>query len=417
MPVSWRHNWKRYWNAFKSLWWTDICRLQPLGMFNWRYLRHNLPARQALHRQLWWRTRYKLPVLLWLPLELWRWIYWQIWAAPRQIRRAVLQHGPTMQASAGISIVEQRRLIAYWARSWTISPYYAYYLGLFKPETDALNLISSAEVQPFHHLMNKKRGATSADYRLLFDKTLLSERMAAAGVPVVSDIRESDGAEQDLRAAVTSHGPVFCKLRTGSRGESAFRVEAGASGLVGQTLVGNVLANEAEVLAAWQTLAVKGAVLIQPYLRNHRLLQTLTLDSEAMTLRVVTRAHGSDFRVWSGFLYVQAPGDLVEREYWLLKIDAETGQAFDAFGHWLSSETEENDSPQLPMLDGQAIPFWQDIARHSERAHAELPRLWTIAWDWIITPEGPVLLEGNAGWDLWSFQELGVDFVALSNED
>ncbi len=107
---------------------------------------------------------------------------------------------------------------------------------------------------------------------------------------------------------------------------------------------------------------------------------------------------------------------LVEREYWLLKIDAETGQAFDAFGHWLGSENDVNDASQLLMLDGQAIPFWQDIVRHSQRAHAELPRLWTIAWDWIVTPDGPMLLEGNAGWDLSVLQELGVDFVKIGCE-
>jgi hypothetical protein len=34
----------------------------------------------------------------------------------------------------------------------------------------------------------------------------------------------------------------------------------------------------------------------------------------------------------------------------------------------------------------------------SERAHAVFPDVWAIAWDWVLTPEGPVLLEGNSGW-------------------
>ena len=406
----------RVWRALKAVWRYDICRLQPLGMVNGCYLRPKLPSPQALHRQLWWRTRYKLPVLLWLPLELWRWIYWQILAAPRKIKSAVLKYGPDVEARHGIALEDQRRCIGYWAKSWSISPGYGYYLGLFRNESDALNMVLSAEMQPYHRLMNETRGASPVDYRMLFDKSLLSGCLAKAGVPVVPDIAESDGNMADLRKATASGGPVFCKLRAGSRGESAFMAESGLSGLFGQTLTGKTLANEAEVIAAWQTLTAKGEVLIQPYLRNHPILQQLSPDTEAMTLRVITRAHDAGFSVWSGFLYVQAPGAAIDRWYWMMKIDAFTGQAFDAFGHWLDDEQDADDSPQLLMLGGQAIPYWQDIAKHSQRAHAELPRLWTIAWDWIVTPDGPVLLEGNAGWDLSVLQELGVDFVKIGCE-
>ena len=162
----------------------------------------------------------------------------------------------------------------------------------------------------------------------------------AVGVPMAPVLGVSYGETGDLRAAIASSGPVFCKLKSGSRGESAFMAESGRSGLFGQTLTGKTLANEAEVIAAWQTLPAKGEVLIQPYLRNHALLQQLSPDTEAMTLRVITRAHDAGYSVWSGFLYVQAPGTSPERWYWIMKIDADTGQALDAFGHWLEIEND-----------------------------------------------------------------------------
>jgi hypothetical protein len=418
--MKYRHLPSRIRNALKTVWQVDVCRLQPLAMFNWRYLLQNQPDRQALHRQLWWRTRYKLPIVFWLPLELVRWMYWQIWSAPRKIRQVILKHGEVVEGSHGVSIVEQRRIISYWAKSWCISPSCAYDLGLFKPEANPLNVILSAEVQPFHRLMNGNRGALPADYRLLFDKSLLSEHLAAAGIPVVPDIAESDGSLEDLHNAIAASGPVFCKLRAGSRGESAFMAESGINGMIGQSLAGKALANEAEVIAAWNTLVEKGTVLIQPYLRNHSMLQRLSPDGESITLRVITRACDDGFKVWTGLLYVQAPGELAEREYWLLKIDDETGQAYDAFGHWQDSvndtENELSDYSKLIILEGQSIPFWRDIVRHSIQAHAELPRLWTIAWDWIVTPDGPLLLEGNAGWDLSPLQEIGVDFVKIGCE-
>lgn len=412
-----RHLLVRIGNALKTVWRHDICRLQPLGMFNWCYFRPNLSNPQAMHRQLWWWTRYKLPVLLWLPLELWRWIYWQIWAAPRQVHRVVSKLAATTEANHGVSLSEQRRMIEYWAKSWTIQPEQAYAKGLFRPKVDGLACILGDEMQPFHRLMNEKRGVSPTDYRWLFDKTQLSDLMTAAGMPVVPVIAESDGGMEDLRKALASHGAVFCKLRAGSRGESAFMAESTRVGLIGQTLAGKKLDSEAAVLKAWKTLADKGHVLIQPYLRNHPLLQGFSAAVDSITLRVITRMQGDDPEVWAGLLYVQAPGDSLEREYWLLKIDADSGRVFDAFGHWLDLESSINVPEQLLLLDGQAIPFWQDIVRHSQRAHAELPRLWAIAWDWIVTPDGPVLLEGNAGWDLSPLQELGFDFVQLALEE
>ncbi len=187
-----------------------------------------------------------------------------------------MNYGPEIALRHGIALEEQRRNIGYWAKSWSISPEYGYYLGLFRNESDALNMVLSAEMQPYHRLMNETRGASPVDYRMLFDKSLLSACLAKAGVPVVPDIAESLGDIEDLRKATASGGPVFCKLRAGSRGESAFMARSSGAGLIGQSLAGKVLENEAAVMAAWKTLSDKGSVLIQPYLRNHPLLQSFT---------------------------------------------------------------------------------------------------------------------------------------------
>lgn len=357
-----------------------------------------------------------MPIPFWLPLELWRWVYWQLVAAPRQIQSAILRKGPETESLHGIMRDEQRRIISFWAKSWTISPEYAYDLGLFRADADALNMILTAEMQPYHRLINEQLGASKADYRMLFDKSLLADYLAAKGVEVVSGIQESDGEMEDLRRAVASNGPVFCKLRAGSRGESAFMAELGVTGLIGRTLTGEKLDSETAVAAAWKFLTQKGPVLIQPYLKNHPLLQGVSPGSKSMTLRVITRMQGKAPAVWAGLLYVQADGNSMERGCWMLKVDAGTGQVYDAFGHWYGPELEINDAMPLLMLNGQAIPFWLDIASQSERAHAEQPRFWSIAWDWIVTPEGAALLEGNAGWDLTPMQELGVDFVKIGCE-
>jgi Sugar-transfer associated ATP-grasp len=418
--AGWHMHLKRIVARLLRVWRHEVARWRPSGLFAWCYVRPGLPPEQALHRALWWRSRNRLPRLLWLPLEALRILHWQGLGQRRALDAAMLACAEQVAQTEGVAEALQRSRISVWSRNWCIPPEAAYAHGLYRDDKDGLALLYAGELLPYHRLMNARHGSVHADFRLIQDKQRLAERLARLYIPVVSTLRMSDGRWDDLASALTETAAVFCKLRYGSRGESAFMVQSSDAGLIGQTLAGKALENEVAVMSAWKTLTDKGTVLIQPFLRNHPLLQGLSPGADSITLRVITRRQGDSSDVWMGLLYVQAPGDSQEREYWLLKIDAESGQAFDAFGHWKDpdndAENESSDDSKLGMLDGQSIPFWQDVVRHSRQAHAELPRLWAIAWDWIITPDGPVLLEGNAGWDISPLQELGVDFVKIGCE-
>lgn len=389
------------------MWRRDVARLSPSAPSSWRYLLLHLPPDQALHRALWWRSRHRLPAPLWLPLEILRAVYWRVWRGRRALDQAVSAFGQ-QAAAEGIPIAEQRARIGHWVRRWAIVPEQAYQQGLYRPGQDGLARIYPVQISAYHRLMNAKYGAGKADYRLIQDKLRLAERLADAGVQVVASLRCSHGDAADLAAALAGHGPVFCKSRFGSRGEGAFRAGAGQDGMRGRTLAGHALPDTAAVHAAWRALAGNGPILIQPYLDNHPALQALAPESGAISLRVITRNVPDGPHVLAGLLYVQAAGASEAREYWLLSVDVASGRLLDAFGHWA-------DAPQdLAALDGQRLPYWQDAATHSLRAHRALPGFWAIAWDWIIAADGPVLLEGNAGWDLSPLQMSGIDFVQLA---
>lgn len=408
---------RRYWRALQRVWQLDIYRLQPIGHFNWCYLRPKLPPRQALFRQLWWRTRYKLPRVLWLPLELWRWIYWQLWAAPKHIRRALLENGLATQTSDGISLLEQQHRLEFWAKSWTIKPDEAYLIGLFKKPYDACDVILGNEIQPFHQLMNENRTKDRSGNRLLSDKSALAARLAPLNIPVVHTLHCSKGDFSDLLDALNSTPKLFCKLRAGSRGESAFFAEKTGQKIQGRTLLGHVLHDEKAIQLAWHELAQKGDILIQPYLQNHPLLDSLSSSIEPITIRIITCAPDITEQHWPGLLYIQVEGDWQDREYWLLTLDTATGQLSNAFGHWQEQVDEQGNFLPLNFLNGQPVPFWQELLRYSKLAHAEIPDVWTIAWDWIVTSAGPKLLEGNSGWGLEPLQELGIDFVKIGTEE
>lgn len=411
MHRNFRHVVYRYSNALKKLWTIDISRMYPLAMFAPCYLSKSLPDRVDLHRQLWWRTRYKLPVILWLPLEFVRWLNWRLWYAYYLINKSILKHGLLIETQQGISISEQRKNITFWAKQWMVHPNEAYVLGLYHSNVDGLNCLLGSEYQAFHLLLNEQNGVMKKDYQLLADKTTLGLVMQSVGIPMVETSFVSKGDYHDLILALQKDAALFCKLRSGSRGESAFRVEKNTIGISGQTLAGHNLHNEQDIRLAWQELTRKGEVLIQPYMQNHPLLESL--DSEVMTLRVITRLTETGIATWFGFLYVQVPGDKIDREYWLLSVDLNSGVLCDAFDHWNTKQAIQTNQPLPIFLEGKPMPFWQEIKHYSELAHEQLPRVWAIAWDWVITPDGPKLLEGNSGWDLSPLSELEINFFDI----
>jgi len=52
----------------------------------------------------------------------------------------------------------------------------------------------------------------------------------------------------------------------------------------------------------------------------------------------------------------------------------------------------------LRRLGRRSVPGWEQIVAGSRIAHGLVPATRAVAWDWAITPEGPLVLEGNAGW-------------------
>jgi len=52
------------------------------------------------------------------------------------------------------------------------------------------------------------------------------------------------------------------------------------------------------------------------------------------------------------------------------------------------------------QISGIKLPHWQDSLKLSINAHKALQGYVLIGWDIVITNNGSMLLEGNAGWDV-----------------
>lgn len=52
------------------------------------------------------------------------------------------------------------------------------------------------------------------------------------------------------------------------------------------------------------------------------------------------------------------------------------------------------------MLEGLVVPRWQEIVDICRRAALSLSGITSVGWDVALTPDGPVIIEGNAIWSL-----------------
>lgn len=77
-----------------------------------------------------------------------------------------------------------------------------------------------------------------------------------------------------------------------------------------------------------------------------------------------------------------------------------------------ASPRPQSSGPGRLLPAGFVLPDWPALVASSHHAHARLPGVWAIAWDWVLTPDGPVLLEGNAGWGVSAPQLLNGGFLA-----
>lgn len=404
--------------GLRQLWYRDIWHFWPSAPLSWRYVLPGQSDAVRLHRRLWWHARYKLPGLLWLPLELGRWLYWRSWAAPRLVTKAVASYGPEVAERHGMSIDKQRHHLAYWANAWCIDPYAAYDWQLYRSGADGLAIIYDNQTTAYHALQNRNTGATKGDHRLLGDKIALAELLSAQGIPMVETARVSHGDWQDIDTVLLRHPKLFCKLRSGNQGESAFAVWRSENGVQGLAHDGAELPDGLAVRKAWQVLNSKGEVLIQPLLMNHPALAVASPSGVSVTLRLVTRVGAEGILAW--WAELQVPGEVSpagSRGFWRFPVSAADG-GVSALGRecFLKQDWKDQYDALWQIISASGhVPYWAQVASDSLKAHQALPNVWAIAWDWVITPDGPIMLEGNGGWGLCEVQRQGIDLVSLAS--
>ena len=201
---------------------------------------------------------------------------------------------------------------------------------------------------------------------------------------------------------------LFLKPITGARGEGAQRWYglAGAQGAEGvyQDAQGKKL-SRAEFRAMLRNLSQKRGYLVQPCLTNHPAIADLSPGALA-TVRIVTgrTPDGTIELIAATFKMAWRPS--IINTYGLNSpVNRTTGQLGRAYSyHPICPGFAQHPVTAAPIIE-RLLPDWLTTATLAQQAHRHFPGYVFLGWDVALTPHGPLLLEGNAGWDVLTVQK------------
>lgn len=375
----------------------------PSGLLSWRYVLPCKDKRLSLHRSFWWSNAKRQLGALGIVLDLMKYVRWLLWSAWWRSYKVVSRFGKEVAITNNISVLKQFWVTLRLSLNWCINPLDVYRFGLYKKPGKSLDYVYDQETQAFHSWQSGRRTNTNQSLKLIQDKLLLGYKLTALGIPMPTVLHNIPSqSKKTFDYFLEGVDSVFCKTRSGNQGLGAFAAWRTSVGWSGRSFEGQDLEGTQAVEIAWKSLLGRDEALIQTLLTNHHQLAVLTDLNEVITIRYISMHKNGCFSCLSSTLEV--PIDIEAKNnritYGVLPIEPIAGNILP----WptLDFFSQENKTRQDKLFervpDQSVIPHWQRLVELSHLAHQQLPDLATIAWDWVITPQGAVLLEGNAGW-------------------
>ena len=247
--------------------------------------------------------------------------------------------------------------------------------------------------------LNLRRGARVCDVQ---DKSRFSEICAAHELPCVPTLAIFRGGKQiDPETPFVPKDAQFWQKSLGG---------SGGQGATFWRRVGESYSNGKGACvpaAALVPLLSETDSIVQPRLVNHALVAEITNGALA-SLRIVTGIDAaSRAAAVTAMLYLPSRENMTSIAGISCAIDLSSGKLSRAIDLQASSIDIERHPDTGERIVGRVLPFWMESMTLAVRAHeAAFERFAFLGWDLALTPDGPVLLEANAGWGALHLQLL-----------
>ncbi|KQX22677.1 MULTISPECIES: sugar-transfer associated ATP-grasp domain-containing protein [unclassified Sphingomonas] len=243
-----------------------------------------------------------------------------------------------------------------------------------------------------------RRLGDPAGHALLADKLALGERLSELGlaVPAMRAVLDrGSAAPSEIAAGAGTGAGLFLKPRHGSGGRGAFALtrDDGALRMDGAAVEPPAVVGRINRLLAHDDLLVQDRLIATDAIAD------LAGDGRPPVLRLATaRAPGRAPFLDSALLMIARAGRN-PRHFLEGTIYAPIDPAGARTAAGLSLAEPRRRIERLEQgarLAGRIVPDFDEAVAMALRAMTGLPPLSLIHWDIILTPRGPVLLEGNA---------------------
>ena len=153
-----------------------------------------------------------------------------------------------------------------------------------------------------------------------------------------------------------------------------------------------------------------GEWLLQENLRQHSFLTELNPHG-LNTIRVITFVNVDD-SVDIHFAVLRLglkETSLASRDTEIIvAVDANTGK----LGKGIYRNSHEGQATSihpntLAVFNGAVLPQWGEVTALAKAAALAMPQMRAVGWDIVLTPRGPVLLDGHRDWDIGMMQGSG----------
>jgi len=195
----------------------------------------------------------------------------------------------------------------------------------------------------------------------------------------------------------------FCKLFNGFGGKMIYRAEVMDHHLY--------LNKEKISYPDFLSFVGKEKYLIQERIEQHEAMNALN-PSCVNTMRMLTLRTGPLFHLYQVYLRIGINNSYVDNGLSgniMIGIDKERGKLMEyAYSSGIGEAQYKLDRhPQTDVtFKDWPIPFFEESVEMAKSLHLTFQQFFMIGWDIGITPDGPVVLEGNNISDLYPFQVL-----------
>ena len=378
----------------------------------WRnlYFPYCLPAFRSesfskiIHRWAVYHCLSGYPVYLSFPLRLLMAFLWPF-KLLQLIYQATAQFGTTVAAQEQIPVHKQ--ILQQWCIGlrYHLHPIEFYRYCLFKTERQWLipYYLLQHEVLPLSVKLNAHQQNTTRQSAIINDKGIFAAFCSQHGLPT-PQVLAIFGEEPGLPHVpeIPEQGPevsLFMKPRIGARGEGASVWIYLGNGLYSQAGQKKGV-SWSELKSQLHASTQQNGKLVQALLSNHALLTDLSLHALSVA-RIVTGLSPdhevlpivATFKMASNIRQHHCTNGLNSA------IDLETGTLGPAYRYHPMLPPVDNHPVTQAQITGQQLPDWASALALACHAHQLLDQYTFIGWDIAFTNEGPILLEGNIGWD------------------